>query len=496
MLAAGIVNSYKQLPLLVYQTCKVWFRSQIVDLCAHSILARKYRDEPRPRQGLLRTKEFLMKDLYTFDVSREKALDTYQRVRKAYNDFFDELRIRFVVARAASGDIGGDLSHEYHVPTASGEDTFIQCDSCTHAVNEEWVSETAVLESIERTTDDWGPYQSWYGISRDRKHIVEAVLPLEIRTAEHLGPQQKKGQINPHLIKALYPDLQLSIERPLSTFIEYWKENHSSGSNDGSELSVQPHLTRIYDYRISQDIIDRHSTDNSCSPANKAMLTIVGSRVQSNTKPFNLARFQDGDECPNCGEGKLKVLQTLELGHTFHLGQRYSRPMDATFVAQPKKQTNVGSLGRYEQDQSAPAKPGQEWFHMGCHGIGISRMIAAVTDALADEKGLIWPRVMAPYEVVILATNELMAAAEEVWDVLTLWERNLHPVEAVLDDRDKSLGWKLKDADLIGFPVVVILGSTFQKEKLCEVSVRRHNTREKIRLQNLKEYITDRLAGI
>ncbi|KAL8944085.1 MAG: hypothetical protein Q9216_000676 [Gyalolechia sp. 2 TL-2023] len=477
-LVGGIVSSYKQLPLLLYQT------------------SRKYRDEPRPRQGLLRTREFLMKDLYTFDATSEKALVTYRRVRKAYDDFFNELRIRFVVARAASGDIGGSLSHEYHISTTSGEDTFIHCGSCTYAANEEWVPENATIEGVERTTEEWGPYQSWFGVSRDRSCLVEAVLPRNVRSGEHLNSEQRKGQMNPHLIKSIYPDLDLSVERPLSTFLEYWKKQQGHDPRKNPEMPSQPQLIRIYDYRVPQSFIDHHGSCGSETFEDTGLPKVVGSRVEADRKSLNLARVQNGDECPNCGEKELKVLQTLELGHTFHLGQRYSKPMNARFAAAPNPPTSNGALASQGQYQNVPVELGHEWYHMGCHGIGISRIIAAVADSLADERGLMWPRVMAPYEAVILTTEEDRIVAEEIWDLLTQQQGGADPVEAVLDDRDRSLGWKLKDADLIGFPIVIVLGSTFRKEKLCEVSIRRLGLKENIAVGNLRDYIGTKLADI
>lgn len=477
-LVGGMVNSYKQLPLLLYQT------------------SRKYRDEPRPRQGLLRSREFLMKDLYTFDATPEKALVTYRKVREAYDNFFNELRIRFLVARAASGDIGGSLSHEYHVSTISGEDTFIKCGSCTYAVNEEWATENTAIKGVIRTDEDWGPHQSWFGVSQDRNCLVEAILPRNIGSGEHSNSKQRTSQINPQLIRSIYPDLDLSIEAPLRTFLEYWKEKRSSTPLMDLEILSQPQLIRIYDYRISQNSIDLQDSQVSKITVDAGLSEVVGSRVYTDPRSLNLARVRDGDQCPDCGEKDLRVLQTLELGHTFHLGQRYSKPMDAKFAAGPKLPTESEPFASQRQDQGIAAEHGQEWFYMGCHGIGISRMVAAVADSLADEKGLMWPRAMAPYEAVILATGEQKADAEEIWDLLVQQQGGTDPVEAVLDDRDKSLGWKLKDADLIGFPVVIVLGSTFRKEGLCEVSIRRLGIREKILIENLREYVGRKLAEI
>ncbi|KAI4191339.1 MAG: hypothetical protein L6R41_000126 [Letrouitia leprolyta] len=470
--------------------------TRIFVLSADRTAARKYRDEPRPRQGLLRSREFLMKDLYTFDVTPEKALVTYQRVREAYESFFNELRIRFLVARAASGDTGGSLSHEYHISTTSGEDTFIQCGSCTYAANEEWVPENTAIEVVERTVEDWGSYQTWFGVSRDRDYLVEAILPRNIGSGEHSSSEQRRSQINPHLIKSIYPELDLSIEAPLGTFVEYWKEKRHSGPSTESEISSNPQLIRIYDYRIPQVFIDLRHSRGSEVTVDTGLGEVVGSRIYTDSRSLNLAKVRNGDQCPNCREKDLRVLQTLELGHTFHLGQRYSKPMNAKFAAAPHPQTHSTAFGSQIKDQSVTVEPSQKWLYMGCHGIGISRMIAAVADSLADESGLMWPRAMAPYEAVILATKEQKAAAEEIWDLLVQQKGDTDPVEAVLDDRDKSFGWKLKDADLIGFPVVIVLGSTFRKEGLCEVSIRRLGIRENITIENLREYIVGKLAEI
>ncbi|KAL8959266.1 MAG: hypothetical protein Q9193_003841 [Seirophora villosa] len=460
-------------------------------------LARKYRDEPRPRQGLLRTREFLMKDLYTFDADADKAADTYQKVRRAYKSFFNELRLPFLVARAQSGEMGGSRSHEYHVASASGEDTVISCTSCNFAYNEEVVLSDTEPQILKRSVADLGPYQTWFGISKDRCHLIEVIVPQFLGSRESHGPERKEVHVNTYFIKSQYPDLDLSIERPLHTFVEHWEKQQSPGSGrDWAAPPSLPCLTSLYDYRVPQDYIHCRETNSPRSALYSKLSAIIGTRLYQDPRSLDLARRQDGDECFRCKERSLKVQQAVELAHTFNLGQRYSKPLDAKFIVKPLEQSKDIAHTQQDRSRTSPARQGHEYFHMGCHGIGISRMIAAVAESLADAQGLIWPRAIAPYEAVILATKAHEAVAKEIWDLLTRQDECSVPVDAVLDDRDKDFGWKLNDADLLGFPIVIILGATFTNSKFCEVSVRRLGTRQQISVENVRDYIARTLERI
>ncbi|KAL8736237.1 MAG: hypothetical protein Q9166_000392 [cf. Caloplaca sp. 2 TL-2023] len=434
-----------------------------------------------------------MKDLYTFDATPQEASNTYTKARKAYMNFFDELRIPYLVARAGSGAIGGHLSHEYHFRSANGEDTIVSCESCSYATNEELARRKSGLEHMNRSTNDWTPYKSWFGITKDRCRLVEAVLPQDIGARKPPLPQSKEPEINPYLIRDLFPDLDLIIEDSLSTFVEYWTERQPNSTSQTTETST-PHLTRIFDYRVSQPFIDTRSHDDLASTLMQRLSELVAKNTSISQTSLDLARFKDGDECPECGENSIKLQQAVELGHTFYLGDRYSKPMNATFTSPQYQRASVDAVGQQNLAQPSPVKADKIWFQMGCHGIGISRMIAAVADSLANEKGLVWPRVMAPFEAAILATEENKGTAEEMWDLLTRPEQGWDPLDAVLDDRDgKGLGWKMKDAELIGFPIVIILGSHFSKQGLCEVVIPRLGTQEKLSIKNLKRYLAARL---
>ncbi|KAL8859447.1 MAG: hypothetical protein Q9178_004125 [Gyalolechia marmorata] len=442
-----------------------------------------------------------MKDLYTFDATPQEAERTYDKARKAYKNFFDELGIPYLVAIAHSGAIGGIHSHEYHFPTMNGEDTIVSCEKCSYSVNEE-MTDTPGLRDVETSRADWTRYESWFGISKDRCHLVEALLPQSKRPRKIHSSQQKPPEINSYMMKKLFPELDLGIEDPLSTFAEYWTKERSATTRQATEAPSIPHLTRVYDFRISNASVNIGSSGNKGKPLMQKVSDIIGRNISTNPLPLNLARFQDGDQCPGCENNSIKLHRSVELGHTFYLGDRYSKPMNATFTTPPIPRATDETDTQQIQAQSAPTEANKAWFQMGCHGIGISRMIAAAADSLANNSNnnkqrLIWPRVMAPFEAAILATEENKSAAEEVWDLLARPTEGWNPLDAVLDDRDdKGLGWKLKDADLIGFPIVVILGSQFSQQGLCEVSIPRLGTRDKVEMDGLRDYIGTRLDRI
>jgi len=195
-------------------------------------------------------------------------------------------------------------------------------------------------------------------------------------------------------------------------------------------------------------------------------------------KPLDLTRIQTGDPCPLCGGGTLTVQRAVEVGHTFHLGARYSEPMNAT-VALPTQNAS-GSM----------APSGQVAMQMGCHGIGVSRLIGAIASLLSDNRGLNWPRVVSPFECVIIPSRGTEEDAVEVYDTLQGVSRTDVDIDAILDDRPiKDLGWKLRDADLIGYPVILILGRAWKKDRRVEVQCRRLHMKEDVKIDKLREIV-------
>jgi prolyl-tRNA synthetase len=427
-----------------------------------------------------------MKDLYTFDSTKEKALDTYENVRRAYTGFFDEFKIPYVVAEADSGDIGGDLSHEYHFPTPKGEDRIISCTSCSFAINEEEVakgnfdlrpriasseagadSELAPAPSGQAYSSD--EFCSWYAISKDHHYLVEAVYPAKI------GPS-RMAVINPFLLRQLFPEVDLGVENPMDTFIRFWKAAQAGGGNE------PPTVHRIFDFRVPESQFENstQATTNLFSTLNLTPPIHIKPSTSGDSAP-DLLRLETGDQCLKCATGTLKVQTAVELGHTFFLGTRYSKPLRTTIASDTL------------QLESGPVP-----MQMGCHGIGVSRLIAAVADILADSIGLNWPRVMAPFEVVIIPYLEYTASAIEIYDFLSSNIDSASPhfenIDAVLDDRDRSFVWKLKDADLIGYPIVVLLGKRWKLNGKAEVRCRRLGVNVEVEAGEVKGLV-ERLLG-
>ncbi|KAF2491903.1 class II aaRS and biotin synthetase [Lophium mytilinum] len=258
--AAGIVKSYKDLPLRVYQ------------------ISRKYRDERRPRQGLLRAKEFLMKDLYTFDSTPKMALETYSSVRKAYAAFFDELKIPYVVADADSGAMGGNLSHEYHFVSPIGEDHVCSCNKCHYVANEE-LAEKGIRTQKTPSNDPI----IWHGMSKDRNTLVRVYIPKAQPLTQNEGEDAISNHLNIHAVKAAYPDMDTSIE------------------NEALERfgDTAPHLVRIFDHPTLLPEQDDFTTQPITTHPKTA-------------KPLDLTRIHTGDPCPRCLEGLLTVQRAME----------------------------------------------------------------------------------------------------------------------------------------------------------------------------------------
>ena len=421
------VHSYKDLPLRLYQ------------------VTRKYRDEARPRQGLLRGREFVMKDLYTFDLTSEQAMETYRAVSKAYRSFLDEIRLPYLVATADSGNMGGSHSHEYHFASPKGEDTIIKCDSCDLSMNEE----VCFGKHRPQDTGD-ASYSLWSGRTTETRDG-------QVRTASLVNVYLPPGdqEVNIHALKKLVPGLESS---PYSLH-DWYDECKEVLNTEGLQI---PAVITICDPRV-------YAKDN----------TVRSPRTQM--APFLLTKVQEGDPCPSCEKGSVHLHQAVEIGHTFHLGTRYSKPLEAAVQAEDNSQVDI---------------------EMGCHGIGVSRLIGAVSSLLADQQGLNWPLAIAPYSIVLVGAGKTPAEdVQGLYDKLMTGllqqflsgprTRAVAP-DAIIDDRDRPFGWKLNDADLIGYPFVVVLGKAWnQAEKAVELQCRRLGVKETVPVTDLAKKITE-----
>ncbi|KAK3394861.1 hypothetical protein B0H63DRAFT_462233 [Podospora didyma] len=443
-LVGKTVKSYKELPLRLYQ------------------ITRKYRDELRPRHGLLRGREFTMKDLYTFDSSVVSALETYEKVRVAYSNIFAEMKLPVLAAKASSGDMGGDISHEYHLPLQLGEDRVVSCNSCDYAANEEIAETIAVCESSRDIS-----LKVWRGITKDRATLVNVWYPKGADQVDGKYALEYTSQdINKSAVKSVVPDLITDIEHALPL----WKVAVSGESKSASRI------LNIVDGRVPVPLSDAISLaegpglsvwPDELDQPQPPLPMLVYRGEGENPKPLNLLRIREGDRCPQCSSGTLKVENAIELGHTFHLGTRYSEPLKAgVFVPHSKHRVPM---------------------QMGCHGIGISRMIGAVAEHLADSKGLNWPISIAPYACVIIPGNESDEgdAMQVHQHILASAGAQAGNLDAVVDDRNLSLPYKLTDADLAGFPVIVILGREWHATRRVEVQCRQLGFKEILEVKDL-----------
>lgn len=458
-----------------------------------------------------------MKDLYTFDTTIEQALQTYETVRQAYRAFFDELKISYLTAEASSGEIGGTLSHEYHFPSVKGEDNLVICSSCDYVVNEELAeSRTIRARRLRNHGDEELPVREpasahlnlvqasnhnldhelgkgetkWFGVSQDRSTLIEAILPNEVAIPTGTGTSYRKTQMNPYAIKNAFPELDLGVEKPVEAFKDGKAVNETKGRDHRKVRIIQ-----VIDLRC----VSQRGSFKSLRTSSHLVQGVdvpIEALITKHDGMIDLVRIESGDSCPNCDNGILRVESAVELGHTFHLGTRYSAPLGATVDANPSlKDSQIGPGTTPGQLSNASERVALQ---MGCHGIGVSRLIAAVADCLADSRGLNWPRVMAPFEAVVVPIRGLESEAAGVYDLLAGGEHGFPapPIDLILDDRMRDFGWKLRDADMIGYPVIIIVGRDWKKGQKCEVQCRRLQVRELVEAKNLCAFVDNILRQL
>jgi prolyl-tRNA synthetase len=425
-LARREIRSYRQLPLMLYQ------------------IQTKFRDEPRPRGGLIRVREFTMKDGYSFHESFEDLDRYYPKVYQAYLNIFRRCGLEPVPVEADPGLMGGTGSHEFMLPNESGEDTFVQCSRCDYAAN--LAAAKAERESYDReeelpleevaTPDCWSiaAVADFLGIPQWK--TAKAVF---YRAGEELVFAVIRGDLEVNEAK-LARVLGRADFRP-ATEAEIIEFGAVPGYASPIGLS-DPRLRVIVDESIPR-------VRNLVAGANKEgyHLRNVNFPRDFRAEVADIALVREGDRCPKCG-GPLEIRRAIELGHIFKLGTKYSEALGATFL-----------------DRGGEARP----FVMGCYGIGLGRLMAAVIEAHHDEKGIIWPAAIAPFQVIILVLNSADPAQTELGE--RLYEGLSREFEVLYDDREESAGFKFNDADLIGIPVQVVVGS--QGLSTGEIEVRR-----------------------
>jgi len=449
------LRSYKQLPVLLYQ------------------IQDKFRDERRPRFGVMRSREFIMKDLYSFDKDIEGMNESYRKMSVAYTNIFTRCGLDFRAVEADSGAIGGGHSEEFTVLAPEGESRIACCDACSYAASDE----KAALRPIDAPD--------------------EAELPLEKVATPHTST-----------IALLAEYLKIPVEKTIKA-VAYQTEDDTlilaflRGDHEVNEIKLANAVPGARELRMADEdairavggcpgfmspigvkegthiVVDETAMQmhNAVSGANEAdfhYMNVNPKRDFGAVTVADIRLVEEGDACPVCEQGHLHIGRGIEAGQIFALGTKYSEAMGATFL-----------------DEAGKAQPLQ----MGCYGIGVGRTMAAAIEQNHDEHGIIWPRAIAPYEVVVVAVNakveEQLAYAEEIYE-----ELRAAGIDVLLDDRRERAGVKFNDCDLIGYPVRIAIGPKTIENGSIEVKVRRTGALVNFARDTYLKGVQDMLAAL
>ncbi|WP_346896234.1 proline--tRNA ligase [Clostridium sp. UBA7503] len=452
-LARNEIKSYKQLPLNLYQ------------------IQTKYRDERRPRFGVMRSREFIMKDAYSFDKDNEGLDISYMKMYEAYNKIFTRCNLEFSAVEADSGAMGGSGSAEFMVKSDIGEDEIAFCTGCNYAANTE--KATSKLEDAEK---------------KEEKELKKIATP-DVRTIEELvtffNTSNKKfaktliykadGKVVAVMVRGDRSLNETKVSNALGGIMELEMADAETvlkatsaeiGFAGPIGLQVDTLLVDEEVTRMSNFIVGANDTGYHYENVNyeRDFNGIVG----------DYKLVAEGDMCPKCGS-PINIRRGVEVGHIFKLGTKYSESMGANYL-----------------DENGKEKP----LVMGCYGIGINRTVAAIIEQHHDENGILWPMAVAPYKVIVMPANvkneEQMNRAEKIYEDL-----KTRGVDVLLDDRNERVGVKFKDADLIGIPIRVTVGKKVV-EDIVEFKLRKNQDIEEANIEDVvdrieKEFLANNL---
>nr|MBU1328328.1 proline--tRNA ligase [Candidatus Omnitrophota bacterium] len=449
------VNSYKQMPLTLYQ------------------IQTKFRDEVRPRFGIIRSREFIMKDAYSFDRDWKGLDESYQKMYVAYGAIFKRCGLKTVAVEADSGVMGGDVSHEFMVLSESGEDLLAHCPNCGYAAS------IAIAECKDAAQGS--------GLrAQVKEKPIEEVDTPEVTTIEKVGHLLKVKPLD--MVKTL---IYVADEKPVAVLIR--------GDHDANEAKIKKFLKCAKLEMASEDVIKKTTggpigfsgpvglkevrviADNSIKDmadfvtgANKKDKHYINTNINRDFKVSEWADVRmitEKDMCSKCNKN-IKIEHAIEMGHVFKLGFKYSKAMKAEFL-----------------DEDGKLKP----IVMGCYGIGVNRIMATVVELHNDKKGIIWPVAIAPFQVLVIPINykqeDIKKTAENIYN-----ELNQIGIETLLDDRDESAGIKFNDAELIGIPFSIVIGDKGLKKGIVEIKIRDTGKIIEVKKEQLKDNILSLLA--
>ena len=425
------ISSYKSLPLNLYQ------------------IQTKFRDEIRPRFGLMRGREFVMKDAYSFHTSQESLDEEFLNMRDAYSRIFSRCGLKFRPVEADSGAIGGSGSQEFHVLAESGEDEIIYCDSCEYAANVETATskvEPAPVEELKAAELIDTP-----NVSKIDDIVNYLNLPYSKTVKAMMYRDMGTDQVYMVLMRGDYEVNETKLRNVINAVDVTLLTDEELVKHGLIKGFIGPYGIELKDIKI---IADEEVTkiNNHTAGGNRLdthYINVNYGRDYTADIVADVKTVKPGETCPRCG-GKLHSARGIEVGHIFKLGTKYSQALNATYL-----------------DDKGESKV----MIMGCYGIGVSRTLASAIEQNNDEFGIIWPSALAPYVVDVIPANikneDQVKVAEEIYNALLT-----DGIDSMIDDRDERPGFKFKDADLIGFPFKVVSGKK-AGEGIVELKIRR-----------------------
>lgn len=441
------VSSYRQLPLRLYQ------------------IQNKYRDEKRPRFGLIRGREFVMKDMYSFDRDPEGLDKAYWDMYQAYTNIFDRCGLKFRPIEADGGAIGDSQTHEFTALAEIGENTVVYCDECGYAAN----IEIAPCPAPEAKTGDEAELSMEKVFTPDSKTIEavgaflnvpaqKCIKTLFFQADDELICVLVRGdhEVNDVKVQRVHPCLSLEMAEEADVV-------KAAGCGFGSLGPVGLQGVKIY-----ADLAVEQMVNLVCGANEEAYhyVNVNPGRDFQVAGYYDLRMLQEGEPCPKCGHITSSA-RGIEVGQIFKLGTKYSEALGATYLDENGKEQVI---------------------HMGCYGVGVSRTMAAAVEQHNDENGIIWPKSIAPYHVVIVPISakdeNQMAIAEQLYADL-----QKQGVEVMLDDRNERPGVKFKDADLIGYPVRITVGKKAIEEQIVEYKLRTEADNEIVAVDDVVEKV-------
>jgi prolyl-tRNA synthetase len=454
------IRSYRQMPLNLYQ------------------IQTKFRDEIRPRFGVMRAREFIMKDAYSFDADEQGVDESYQKMIEAYTRIFTRCGLKFKMVEAETGLIGGTFSHEFMVLAETGEETIVSCKHCSYAANIE-------KADFQRQTKSGQPRE------KGSQKPIQKVLTPEKRTVEevtqflHVSPRDLLKTLifesDKGCVAALVRGDHEISEKKLKAV--WGSENIQLASEETVEEITHAPKGFAGPIGLSVPILADHNIKemvNFVTGANEkdAHLTYVNTGRDFQVSQFvDIRKFSPGDLCPLCGK-ETRTDKGIEVGHTFKLGTKYSQAMEATFLDDQGKEKEMV---------------------MGCYGIGVGRTVAAAIEQSHDQNGIIFPMPIAPFQVLILPVNINIGLLKETAEQLYLTFSE-NGIEVLYDDREETPGVKFKDADLVGIPLRVTLGEKNLKKGLVEIKKRRTGEISLVKkeevLSKIKEMIDHEMGNL